>query len=79
MSQNKNLLQLHYYACSLEIERWDLSANPELKDLRIGGDGYVAPYFTVSPTHKAKTWLLDPRAPKVEPPLAVKLLKEEGM
>ena len=37
------------------------------------------PYFTVSPTHKAKTWLLDPRAPKVEPPLAVKLLKEEGM
>ena len=36
------------------------------------------PYFTVSPTHKAKTWLLDPRAPKVEPPAAVKLLKEEG-
>ena len=29
------------------------------------------PYFEVSPTHKAKTWLLDPRAPKVEPPLAV--------
>ena len=26
------------------------------------------PYFTVSPTHKAKTWLLDPRAPKVEMP-----------
>ena len=22
------------------------------------------PYFTVSPTHKAKTWLLDPRAPQ---------------
>ena len=42
VSQNKNLLQLHCYACSLEIERWDLSANPELKDLRIGGDGYVA-------------------------------------
>ena len=37
------------------------------------------PYFTVSPTHKAKTWLLDTRAPKVEPPAAVKLLKEEGM
>ena len=35
--------------------------------------------LTVSPTHKAKTWLLDPRAPKVEPPAAVKLLKEEGM
>lgn len=26
------------------------------------------PYFEVSPTHKAKTWLLDPRAPHVEPP-----------
>lgn len=26
------------------------------------------PYFQVSPTHKAKTWLLDPRAPKVDPP-----------
>ena len=32
------------------------------------------PYFTVSPTHKAKTWLLDPRAPRVEPPAAVKML-----
>ena len=37
------------------------------------------PYFEISPTHKAKTWLLAPRAPKVEPPLAVRLLKEEGM
>ncbi len=37
------------------------------------------PYFEISPPHKAKTWLLDPRAPKVEPPLAVRLLKEEGM
>ena len=37
------------------------------------------PYFTVSPTHKAKTWLLDPRAPKIEPPAAVKMLREEGL
>ena len=37
------------------------------------------PYFAVSPTHKAKTWLLDPRAPKVEPPAAVKKLREEGL
>ena len=37
------------------------------------------PYFTVSPTHKAKTWLLDPRAPKIEPPRAVKMLREEGL
>lgn len=33
------------------------------------------PYFTVSPTHKAKTWLLDPRAPKVELPEAIKQLR----
>ena len=37
------------------------------------------PYFAVSPTHKAKTWLLDPRAPKIEPPAAVKKLREEGL
>lgn len=35
------------------------------------------PYFAVSPTHKAKTWLLDPRAPKVEPPLAIREMMEE--
>lgn len=33
------------------------------------------PYFQVSPTHKAKTWLLDPRAPKVEPPESIKFLR----
>jgi oligopeptide transport system ATP-binding protein len=27
-----------------------------------------APMFKVSETHYAKTWLLDPRAPKVEKP-----------
>lgn len=35
------------------------------------------PYFTVSPTHKAKTWLLDPRAPKVELPEAIKKLRSK--
>ena len=33
------------------------------------------PYFEVSPTHKAKTWLLDPRAPKVEPPESIRKLE----
>ena len=37
------------------------------------------PYFEVSPTHKAKTWLLDPRAPKIEPPESVKKLALEGV
>lgn len=34
------------------------------------------PYFQVSPTHKAKTWLLDPRAPKVEPPKSIEILRQ---
>ncbi len=36
------------------------------------------PYFDVSPTHKARTWLLDPRAPKVEPPKIIQKLNSEG-
>ena len=36
------------------------------------------PYFEVSPTHKARTWLLDPRAPKVEPPPLIKKMQEMG-
>ncbi len=32
------------------------------------------PFFRVTDTHYAKTWLLDPRAPKVEPPAAVREL-----
>lgn len=35
------------------------------------------PYFQVSPTHKAKTWLLDPRAPKVEPPESIRILRQQ--
>lgn len=35
------------------------------------------PYFDVSPTHKARTWLLDPRAPKVEPPEHLKQMRAE--
>lgn len=34
------------------------------------------PFFKVSETHYAKTWLLDPRAPKMEPPAAVKNLHQ---
>ena len=35
------------------------------------------PYFKVTDTHYAKTWLLDGRAPKIEPPDAVKRLKSQ--
>ena len=37
------------------------------------------PYFEVSETHKARTWLLDPRAPKIDPPDAVIKLATEGV
>lgn len=35
------------------------------------------PMFKVSDTHYAKTWLLDPRAPKVEPPENIQNLHEK--
>lgn len=39
----------------------------------------MPPYFQVSPTHRAKTWLLDPRAPKVEPPAVVEKIRNGGL
>lgn len=36
------------------------------------------PYFDVTETHKARTWLLDPRAPKVDPPEHIKELRRLG-
>lgn len=35
------------------------------------------PYFQVSPTHYARTWLLDPRSPKVEPPDTIMAMREK--
>ncbi len=32
------------------------------------------PMFDITPTHKARTWLLDPRAPRLEPPEIIKKL-----
>lgn len=37
------------------------------------------PYFQVSPTHRARTWLLDPRSPRVEPPEHIRHLREQGV
>ncbi len=37
------------------------------------------PYFQISPTHKAKTWLLDPRAPRVEPPAVIEKIRNGGL
>ncbi len=33
------------------------------------------PYFDVTPTHRARTWLLDPRAPEVSPPDAIRNIR----
>ncbi|MEG2915764.1 MAG: ABC transporter ATP-binding protein, partial [Oscillospiraceae bacterium] len=35
------------------------------------------PFFPISETHQAKTWYLDPRAPKVEQPEAIRRLREK--
>lgn len=35
------------------------------------------PFFQVSETHAAKTWYLDPRAPKVERPHSIQNLREK--
>lgn len=35
------------------------------------------PMFKVSETHYAATWLLDPRSPKVEPPLEIRLRQQK--
>ncbi|WP_313133077.1 ABC transporter ATP-binding protein, partial [Anaerocolumna sp.] len=40
-------------------------------------DVYEPPLFQVSDTHYAATWLLDPRAPKVNPPAAIEKRREE--
>ena len=35
------------------------------------------PFFKVSETHQAKTWYMDPRAPKIEQPPAVRMLRQQ--
>ena len=35
------------------------------------------PFFEVTATHKAKTWYLDPRAPKIEQPKSIKKMREQ--
>ena len=37
----------------------------------------MPPFYKVTDTHYAATWLLDPNAPKVEPPAAIKKRQEE--
>jgi oligopeptide transport system ATP-binding protein len=36
------------------------------------------PFFNVTETHRARTWLLDPRAPKIEPPGTIAAMRRGG-
>jgi oligopeptide transport system ATP-binding protein len=36
---------------------------------------YRPPYFEVSPTHKVRTWLMHPNAPKMDPPENIKRIR----
>lgn len=51
--------------------RGDAFCTRNPKPLKIDFVAYP-PYFQVSPTHFARTWLLDPRAPKIDPPEQLK-------
>ncbi|NLG57119.1 MAG: ABC transporter ATP-binding protein [Clostridiales bacterium] len=38
----------------------------------------LPPYFDVTPSHKVRSWLLDPRAPEVKPPAVLSRIRREG-
>ncbi|MCL2006601.1 MAG: ABC transporter ATP-binding protein [Treponema sp.] len=73
-----------------KTDLFSIRGTPPNLFLPIRGDGFAArnplpmaidflhrpPYFNVSPTHKARTWLLDPRAPKLEPPEPIGHIKD---
>ena len=70
-------------------ELLSIKGTPPNLFLGVRGDGFAArnplplavdflhrpPYFEVSPTHKARTWLLDSRAPSLEPPSQIESIK----
>jgi len=55
--------------------RGDAFAPRNPRALRVDSES-PPPSFTLSKTHSAKTWLLDARAPKIEPPEAITRLRE---
>lgn len=72
---------------------YSIAGTPPNLQQEIRGDAFAArnpyalkidflerpPFFTVTPTHKVRTWLMDPRAPKPDPPASVKRLAERGL
>ncbi len=73
-------------------ELYTIHGNPPNLYQKIEGDAFAPrnpkalkidfverpPYFEVSPGHYAKTWLLDPRAPKIDMPNAIMKLREKN-
>lgn len=78
--------------CNKGEELFSIKGTPPNLFAKIQGDAFAPrnpyalkvdfvkrpPYFSVSPTHMARTWLLDPRAPKVTPPKGLSKLREGG-
>lgn len=74
-------------------ELFSIQGTPPNLFMEIRGDAFAArnpqalkidfvkrpPYFQISETHRAKTWLLDPRAPKVAPPPVVEKIRNGGI
>ena len=72
-----------------KTDLFSIKGTPPNLFMGIRGDGFAArnplplaidmlhrpPYFQVSPTHKARTWLLDPRSPALEPPEQIESIK----
>ncbi|MDR1599256.1 MAG: ABC transporter ATP-binding protein [Oscillospiraceae bacterium] len=57
-----------------EAVKGDAFAPRNTRALRIDGL-YAPPSFQITRTHSAKTWLLDPLAPRIEPPEAIRRLR----
>ena len=69
---------------------YSIAGTPPSLQMEIKGDAFAPrnpyalnidfverpPFFDVTPTHKVRTWLMDPRAPRQEPPEAVRRLAE---
>lgn len=78
--------------CVKGLELYSIQGTPPSLYTELRGDAFAPrnpmalkidfvkrpPYFEVSKTHKAKTWLLDPRAPKVNPPSVLEKIRNGG-
>ena len=70
---------------------YSIKGTPPNLFMELSGDAFAArnpsalaidfverpPYFDITETHKARTWLLDPRAPSVEPPVHIQNLRAQ--